>query len=321
MIQPLKLISLCSALVPFLLSVSATPAGADVLVAEGQRAMLSVNIAVEGKVEKPQGHRDEVVKWSTQRAFKTTVEMIADKAETMSFSDTVGGQGGAQQAALGDIQKQVEACGQDQACQMQVAMQMMNSPALQQTVDATPRYQAWRAVEDDARLDVSTSYEEILHTVFYTAARETTDCTLTAPLVSPELTSNDAAAAQTWSTQSRKTLEDSARSFLVEVDGLGKTGVLNIVSPLGVGFGDIKCIQNIGSGPETSHHSTNPVLLPSDGASFPLQVPGAAADNHVIASGAASFERSQKLGNLGVGFAVDAVAPLKVTVRWELKKI
>lgn len=310
---------LCAALLPIVLA--AAPAGADILVEPGQRAMLTVTVTVEGSVEKPQGHRDEVVKWSTQREFKAAVEMVADKAEKMSVSNSLGGEGGAQQAFLVELQKQAEACGQDQACQMKVAMQMMNSPALQETADAPPRYQAWRAEEEGGRVDVSGSHKELLHTVFYTAARETTDCTLTAPMISPELTQGDAASGQNWSELSREALENSARSFVVEVDGAGKTGVLNVNSPLGVGFGDNKCIQNIGSGPETSHHSTNPVLLPSDGLAFPLQVSGAAGGSDVIASGSAGFDASQKLGNLGVGFAVDVVAPLKVTVRWELRKI
>ena len=43
--------------------------------------------------------------------------------------------------------------------------------------------------------------------------------------------------------------------------------------------------------------------------------------NSVIASGSATVDSSQALNNLGVGFAVDVQAPLKIAVRWELKKI
>lgn len=309
-----------SAVVCVLLSV-AGPAHADLLVDAGQRAILTVSITVDGGVEKPQGSRDEVVKWSTRRVFDATVEMAADEPETMSFSDTLGGQGGPSQALLADIQKQAEACGQDQACQMQVAMQLMNSPAMQEAQDAPLRYQVWRPVEEGARLEFSGSHEETLHTVFYTAARETTDCTLTAPKVSPELTKMDAALQQDWTKVNQETLADSARSFIVEIDSAGKVGVLNIGSPMGMGFGDIKCVQNIGSGPETSHHSTNTTLLPVGELGLPLQVKGAASDNAVIASGSATVESSQQLTNLGVGFAVDVKAPLTIAVRWELKKI
>jgi len=310
----------CLALITGLMA-GAAPAVADVLVEPGQRALLTVNVTVEGKVEQPQGHRDEVVKWSTQRAFEAAVEMVAQKAEKMRLPGSPGGQGGDQQAFLADLQKQAEACGQDQACQMRVAMQMMNSPGLRESVDAPPRYQAWRAREDDARVEVTGSHAETLHTVFYTAARETTDCTLTAPRISPELTQGAAASGQDWNRLSREALENSARSFVVEVDGSGNTGVLYINSPLGVGFGDTRCTQDIGSGPETSHHSTNPTLLPAGEMTFPLQVSGSAAGGAVIASGGGTFAAQQTLNNLGVGFAVDAVAPLTVTVRWALKKL
>lgn len=310
-----------SALLPILLGVAASQADADLLVDAGQRALLTVSVTVDGAVEKPQGSRGEVVKWSTQRSFAATVEMVAGQPEKTSLADTLGGQGGPQQALLADIQKQAEACGQDQACQMQVAMQLMNSPAMQEAKDAPPRYQAWRPVEEGARLEFSATHVETLHTVFYTAARETTDCTLTAPKVSPELTKIDAASEAQWSKLTQETLADSARSFSVEVDSESKAGVLSIGSPLGMGFGDIKCVQNIGSGPETSHHSTNTTLLPLDGQSLPLQVKGAAAGNGLIASGSATVESSQQLNNLGVGFAVDVQAPLKIAVRWELKKL
>jgi hypothetical protein len=308
------------ALVPVLLAL-AGPADADLLVDAGQRALLTVSITVDGSVEKPQGSRDEVVKWSTQRTFEATVEMAADEPEKTSLSDTLGGQGGPGQALLADIQKQSEACGQDQACQMRVAMQLMNSPAMQESANAPLRYQAWRPVDEGTRLEFSGTHVETLHTVFYTAARETTDCTLTAPKVSPELTKIDAASEEKWAEVNQQTLADSARSFIVEVDSAGKAGVLSIGSPLGMGFGDIQCVQDIGSGPETSHHSTNATLLPLGGESLPLQVKGTAAGNGVIASGSATVESSQQLNNLGVGFAVDVQAPLKIAVRWELKKM
>jgi hypothetical protein len=52
-----------------------------------------------------------------------------------------------------------------------------------------------------------------------------------------------------------------------------------------------------------------------------LLVKGAATGSEIIASGSATVSSSQALNNLGVGFAVDVQAPLKIKVRWELKKI
>lgn len=308
-------------LATILLTVATSAARAELLADAGQRALLTVTIAVDGSVEKRQGSRDEVVKWSTQRTFEATVEMAAGKPDKSSLRDVLGGNGGPQQALLEDIQKQSEACGQDQACQMQVAMKLMNSPAMQESMNAPVRYQVWRPVEEGDRLEYSGKHVETLHTVFYTAARETTDCTMTAPKISPELTKIEAASVEKWTKISEETLADSARSFVVEIDSADNAGVLSIASPLGMGFGDIECVQNIGSGPETTHHSTNPTLLPLQGDSLPLLVEGTAAGNSVIASGSATVDSSQALNNLGVGFAVDVQAPLKIAVRWELKKI
>jgi hypothetical protein len=124
-----------------------------------------------------------------------------------------------------------------------------------------------------------------------------------------------------WTKIGQETLTNSARSFIVEIDSADSTGELRIASPLGMGYGDIKCVQNIGSGPETTHHSTNPTLLPLQGDSLPLLVKGAATGSAIIASGSATVNSSQALNNLGVGFALDVQAPLKIKVRWELKKI
>ena len=128
-------------------------------------------------------------------------------------------------------------------------------------------------------------------------------------------------SVEKWTKISEETLADSARSFIVEIDSADKAGVLSIASPLAMGYGDIECVQNIGSGPETTHHSTNPTLLPLQGDSLPLLVKGAATGSAIIASGSATVNSSQALNNLGVGFAVDVQAPLKIKVRWELKKI
>lgn len=315
-------VSLSSASLFVLFCFVASPASADALVDAGQHALLSVNITVEGSVEKSTGHRDEVVKWSTQRSFDATVEMVAEEVDTRSVEDSVSGNGGGQQAMLADLQKKLEACGQDQACQMQVAMQMMNTPAMQETINAPPRYQAWQPAEDNTRLKASGSHEEKVHTVYYTGAREVTDCTLTAPRISPALTSYDATAGDTLGKQNREILENSARAFIVEVDGAEKTGVLIAGGAVGMGYGDIECVQNLGSGARTTHHSTNETLLPTVQGSPSLQVPGSAAGDDVIASGSGIFELSQEIMAMGEAFpGDDVVAPLKVVIRWELKKL
>lgn len=297
-------------------------AAADFLVERGKHAMLTVSVTVDGSVEKPQGHRDEVVKWSTKRSFEAKVEMVADKAESMSVSESFNGPSDATRAALEDIQKQAKACGEDKMCQMQVAMKLMNSPAINGAADAPARYQVWRAVDSDgAAIEATGSHKESLNTVFYTAARETTNCTYTAPKVSPELSKLDANAGDMWAKLNKQAIESSSRAFMVEVDSIDKTGVLNILSGLSVGSGNIECVQNIGSGPESSQHSKTETLLPTEGTKFPVKVTGTAKGDTVIASGSSTLKMIQKLNNLGVGFAVDVDAPLDVVVRWELKAL
>ncbi len=318
----LKHISPRSAFLFVLFSIVANSASADALVDEGQHALLTVSITVEGGVEKPKGYRDEVVKWSTKRAFEATVEMVAERPDTGSVAGSLGGKGGAQEAMLGDLQKKLEVCGQDQACQMRVAMQMMSTPEAQQTVNATPGFQAWEPAKDSTRLKASGSHEETIHTVYYTGTREVTDCTLTAPRISPELAKGGVAHVDLATQQNRETLEGGARAFIVEVNGADNTGVLIAAGAVGMGYGDIKCIQQMGSTPRTTHHSTNVTLLPSVQGGSSLQVPGTAAGNEVIASGSGSFELSQEILAMGEAFpGDDVVAPLKVVVRWELKKL
>jgi hypothetical protein len=309
--------------VVFLSCLSATSALADgeLLKSEGARALLTVNISVQGGVEKPGEYRDEVVKWTTRREFKATVEMVADKPDKASITSS-SAPGEDQMASLQEMQRQSEACGEDQVCLMQLAMKLMNSEALQPPPDSAPRYQLWRAIEKDGRLEVSGSHQETLNTVFYTGARETTECTLTGPKVSPELVQLGADQAAQWESINLETQASSARSFVVEIDSPQPAGNLTINSLLSLGSADIKCTQNIGSGAETSHHSASTTLIPQGEIKLPLLIEGSTTGGALIASGSASLDTQQTINNLGgVGFALDAVAPLKVVVSWQLSEI
>jgi len=310
----------CAALLVVLLNGFASPASAGPLVAAGDRALLTVSVKVEGSVEKPQGDRDSVVKWSTRRSVEATVELEAGKPDKYSIGEGQSGLAGAQQDAAMEMAKQAEACGEDQACLMRLAMQAMDSPSMKAAQDALLRYQIWSAAPEGNRLEVSGRHEETLHTVFYSGARETTDCKLTAPQVSPELTKSDPGAQARIEQENREIQEQHARGFSVEVDGVGKASLL-AMGLLAVGSGDIDCTQNIGSGPERSHHKDNPILLPRGDLPIPLLVKGSAPGGSIIASGSTTLDARQELNNLGVGFATNVTAPLKVTVRWELKAL
>ncbi|MEZ5545704.1 MAG: hypothetical protein R3F10_11060 [Lysobacteraceae bacterium] len=294
-------------------------AHADVLVPVGQRALLTVSVSVVGSVEAPQGNRGELVKWSTRRRFDATVEMEAENPGQMSFSGSAGGDTAAQMGAYNDLAKKAEACGENQACLLQLAMEMSNSPKVKAAKDAPRRYQMWKSARGNARVDATASYEDKWFAVFFASGRETTDCTLTAPMVSPEIASLPDARA-TWDKINRDTLQASAEAFVIETDGENRTSQLHLAG-LGAGAGDLECTRTIGSRPKTTHTSTNGTVIPVGDLSVPLVLKGTAPGTAVIASGAAELDASLPLTHLEAGYAVKATVPLKVTVRWELKAL
>lgn len=291
---------------------------ADVFAEPGQIALLKVSISVEGGVEVPQGYRDEVVRWSTQRHFESSVRMEAERPEQISFSGTGGTEPDAMPEAYSDILKQVEACGEDQACVMRMAMQMMNSGELAEATESPPRYQQWKAAGDNALVAVKASYEDRWHTVFYTGAKEITDCVLTAPKVSPALAEFDASAQATWEQLNREAVEASGRGFMIETDAQNGTSRLHIVV-IAAGSGDQKCTLGIGGNAETQHESTNVVVIPVGELKGPLALDGSAPGTAVIASGSQLIETRMPVTNVGAGTKNPVVAPLKVKVDWEMR--
>jgi hypothetical protein len=302
-----------------LFTIPGTSAQPDVLAAPGANAILTVKVTVKGEVEASQGKRDEVVKWSTQREFSTRLKMAAGEAESASAADPTAGLGDSGFAAMEDMQKQALACGEDQACLMRIATQMMNSQEVQQAQKAPDRYQVWSAMHGEAPLELSGSHQDKWHTFFYAAARETTDCTITGPMASTKA-GLDARTLELLKETSKEGFENSTLAFKVEVDSVENTAALNIWSPLSIGFSEQKCIFDIGSVADTSYESTNLAMIPADSLTLPIVVPGTLGGNSGNASGSASFEISHKLENLRAGYAVDVKAPLKLEVSWELKK-
>jgi hypothetical protein len=291
---------------------------ADVLVAPGQIALLTVSINVEGKMQASQGTRDEGVRWSTQRSFEATVRMEAEKPEQLSYSAMTGNDEDAMPQVYSDMAKQVEACGTDQACVMRLAMQMAGSQELKEATESPPRYQQWKAAGDNAMVTAKASYEDVWHTVFYTGAKEITDCTLTAPMVSPAITSADPSAQATWDKINRETLQASAQGFVIETDA--ETGTSQLFAQVvAAGSGDEKCTLDIGGTAETQHQTANGILLPVGEMKAPVILDGSAPGTAVIASGSELIETRMPLTNLGAGFSTDLAVPLKVKVVWELK--
>jgi hypothetical protein len=245
--------------------------------------------------------------------------MEAEKPEQISFNAMTGTDPDAMPAAYSDIIKQVEACGEDQACVMRMAMQMANSQEFKDTPAAAPRYQAWKAAGDNAMVNAKASYKDVWHTVFYTGAKEVTDCTLIAPLVSPELIKMDPSAQANWDKINRETLQASAQGFVIETDA--ETGTSKLYAQVvAAGSGDEQCTLNIGGTADTQHRSETGVLLPVGEMKAPVILDGSAPGTAGIASGSQLIETRMPLTNLGAGFAADLAVPLKVKVVWEMKR-
>ncbi len=294
-------------------------AQADVLAEVGQSALLTVSVSIEGNVDAPQGRKNEVIRWATQRNFETSVRLVAEKPEKMSFRAMVSNDPNAVPDVYSNLARQAEACGQDQACIMRAAMAMVNNQELQKATEAPPRYQVWRHAQDNAVVDVKASYQDKWYTLFYVSGPEITDCTLVAPLVSPELTRADPGAQATWDKINRETLQSSAEGLVIETDAEAGSSTLQLAG-IGAGSGDEKCTLTIGGNAETQHHSTNVAVLPVGDLKVPLVLKGLAPGTAVIASGSELLETKLPLSHLGAGFAVDVSVPLQVKVSWELKK-
>jgi hypothetical protein len=288
--------------------------------AEGTRALLTVSLSIEGAGEKPFGKKDEVVRWSTKRSYKTSIELIAEKPEQMSLNAVSADGAGAVPQEYTDLAKQAEACGQDQACLMRMAMQMANSEQVKKAKDVPKRYQLWKADDDAVPTQSSVSYEDKSYSLFYVSGPEIVECTLTAPLLSPELKSTDAGAQATIDQYNRDLLVDIARAFVVETDAETGTSKLNVPG-LSAGFGDEKCAETIGGRTDIHHRSTNGTLLPAGELKVPLVVEGKGSGIGMIGSGSQVIEGNVVLTDVPGAFGNDLTVPLKATVNWELKKL
>jgi hypothetical protein len=286
----------------------------------GARAELTVTVSVEGSVYAPQeGTRDEYVRWSTKRLFEATVEMEAENPRRDSAGPATPDQEDAQAKLYADLSKQAEACKQDQACLMRIAMQMQNSPELGGGEVNQQRYQLWKS-PTDASTQVKASYEDKWDTLFYVSTAETNECTLVAPKSPTELAIDDASSRASWEESSRKSVESSARSFTVEVDSETQSTFLKVVGA-SAGAGEQTCTITIAGRPETSRTNPYGTVLPVGEMEVPLWLKGSAPGSSIISSGSHTIDTSLHLTQLGSGFAVDATVPLKVKVEWTLKAL
>ncbi len=280
-------------------------------------ALLNIKVSVEGSVDAPQGRKNEVVRWSTRGQFEATVQMVAQKPEQVSLGAMASNDPNAMPEAYTDLARQAEACGEDQACLMRMAMSLVNSPELEKAKNVPKRYQVWRAARDNAVVEVKGSQVDKLYSLFYVSGPEITDCLMTAPMVSPELTRVDPNAKATWEKINQDTRENSAKSFVVEVDGETGSSTLQM-GAVSVGSGNDKCTLTVGGNAETQNRSASTAMLPIGELKPGLLLEGSAPGNGVIARGSQVINTTKALTQV-VGFAVNVPIPITITVDWELR--
>lgn len=293
------------------------PALAATVFEKGSSAVLKVSVSVAGNVEVPQNYKDEVVRWSTQRKYQASVKMLAQKPDKMSLAGMAGEDPNAVPEVYTDLAKQAEACGEDQACLMKIAMQMMNNQDLEEAKNAPPRYQRWEADSKQGPIDSKASQVDKWYALFYVSGPEITECDLVAPRLSPESVRIDPNAQTNFEEQSRSALENSARGFVVEIDN--ETGASTLqVGSVYPGPGDEKCTHTVGGRPETQYRSSTYTMIPIGNLKVPLLLKGSAPGSGIIAKGSQVMDAILPMSQVG-GFAVEVNMPLKVKVEWELK--
>jgi hypothetical protein len=269
-------------------------------VAVGKRALLTLNIQIEGagaRVDKKEGVD---IQWSTKRVLDAKIEMVAMKPQTMSAA------AGAP-ADLTALAKEAEKCKpEDTACQMAVAMKMMAAQGGGAGA-TTPRYQAWKAAAKGSRLEVTADYQEQWDGVFLTGARETRTCRA----VFKGSTTNPATSAK-----DRESLRTGLDGLNLEVDT--ETGKSSMMQTFGSYVtGEKKCrINDAGRVFDENETSSLTFFPPLDTKANGGWLAGGVATAPAISRG--ELNHTTKTDSQTMAGLMSVTTPLKVKIRWEM---
>jgi hypothetical protein len=276
-----------------------------------------LNIQIDGAAQRTVKSDGVDVKWSTHRVLDAKVELVAQKAEGQSAANIKGQVASAfkPSADMAALQKEAQMCKQDTACQMAIAMKMMETDDAKQLMQqseaaqqAPPRYQPWATPPKGGRVDVKVEYQEQWDGIFLTASREVRNCKVA---LSPA-SSN----AGTLSAKDRGTLADGLKGLNLEIDTqTGKSWLMLVVASYAAG--ETQC--HINDGGRVSDERENKTLSfnpPIDMESTGGWVEGSAASGATLARGEMNFDTKTDAHSLTGLMSV--TAPLKVKIRWEL---
>jgi hypothetical protein len=214
------------------------------------------------------------------------------------------------------LQKEAAKCKEgDTACQMAVAMKMMETDDAQQLMaeaaaaeNAPPRYQPWKTPEKGGRIQAAANYQELWDGVFLTASREVRNCKRagTASTSTPTLTKAD-----------REALVDSLKGLNLEIDTqTGKSSLMLVVGSYV--NGELYCRINDG-GAVTEERNAEALMVgpPPDALeSAGYWIAGSTPAGTSIAHGEFAFDLKSEAHALTGMMSV--TAPLKVKVRWDM---
>jgi hypothetical protein len=303
------------------LVVSGSIANAAAPVADGKRALLTLNIQIDGAAERVSRSDGVNVKWTTLRTLNAKVELAAEKAQGTSAAD-VKGQVAAAAAYqpsndMVALQKEIEKCKGDTGCQMAVAMKMSQTDDVKkmQAEDearqaAAPRYQTWQAAPKGGRMEATGEYREQWDGTFLTASKEVRTCKSAYSSAAP----NAATAAK-----DRETLQTGLKGVRVEVDTrTGKSSLLMVVAPFVAG--QLKCHINDGGRVFDENDNTSLSWIPKlDLDSTGYWLAGGAALGPAISRGDLNFVTKSEARSITGMMSV--TAPYKVKIHWELSPL
>ena len=318
---PATLIAVAACLCVTALAARAPQAAAAGLAPKGQRALLRLSVQSTGAVDHRTGVRDGGVKWTSKRAFEATVEMVAFEPTPVLLPDVQGAfDGAASSPPTGDVtalQKQLEKCPKnDLECRMPIIAQIAEAQSAQQ--GALPRYQTWRFARG-GRVTAAATIDDAWQSVFYSAGREWSDCTLKGPAVSPSL----AALGKSIDYEKDKVarLEANAKGLVLVVDGEGGASSLRVLLASQLPADEI-CTGAVANSKRDTREYRWVNLLPQAVLPRDHWVKGAkgSSPGNLIAGGNLTLKGSARFAEAGpqLPYAIDAQVPFEAQVRWEL---
>lgn len=272
--------------------------------AVGKRALLTLNIQIDGAGQRASRSEGVDVKWSTRRVLDARIEMVATKAQgTSAVQATSESAGGSDMAAL---QKEAAKCkSEDTACQMAIAMKMMESADAKNMMAGGPaalRYQTWEPAPKGGRVEVKGDYQEQWDGVFLTASREVRSCKAVYSSTTP-------------AAKDRATLLTGLDGNHVEVDTeTGKSSLMLVIGSYVAG--ESKCHINDGGKIFDERENTSLTFGPPVDTKTGGWVAGGVAAGTAISRGELNYV-TKPTAQSEAGL-MSVTAPLKVKVRWEL---